>query len=437
MITVRERYWLVGGGLLFFIMSCVLFYQVPPTKNHQDIDSGAYVQAANFLLEDGSFKRLQTTPYYGLGYPLLLAGLKKIGGNFVGFIIAIQVLLAWLIMLLVWKIADRLFGRRAAWVAYVLALTNIGLLVFAQFLLTEIVLVFLLTLFVERLLVFLEEGRSHALTFAGFALGLSCVVKAVAVLFVVPLVIFIGVVSWRHGVIKNIVTFLLAFILPYGAYQFHNKIMFEDNQQSMFSINLYYWYYPHLRAQINGTTSDEEKIIVRHQIPRQDLPSMLLRDVVAYPGKACIALGKNWSKTLLGLYTSNVKLLIDSNFTSGGLSFFNLEGTLCQRLWGYITGKTEHAWISVLGCIEVILLALRYVLAVVGLWVLYKRRSWSALAFMVLYLGYFVGITGHDGCARFRLMIDMLVMVLAGGGFIALGHNYWPLCGVLKSNKKG
>ncbi len=436
-MRMREYGWLACGGAFFFLMSWILFYQVPPTKNHQDIDSGAYVQAASFLLEDGSFERLVTTPYYGLGYPLFLAGLKKIGSNSVGFIVAIQVLLAWLVALLAWKIADNFFGRRAAWIAYVLALTNVGLLVFAQFLLTEIVLVLLLTLFVERMISFLGNKKLSTLVLAGFFLGLSCIVKAVAVMFVVPLVFFVSVAFWKNcSVIKNIFGLLIAFALPYGLYQVHNKVMLAPHGHSMFTVNLYGWYYPHLRAQINGTTSDEEKIFVRQQVASQELPAMLVHDVLAYPGKACIALGKNWIKTLLGLYTSNVKLLIDTQFVSGGLSFFNLKGTLWQRLWGYIAGKTAHVWIGVLGVVEAFFLLMRYILVPCGLWVLCTRRRWVELVFVVLYLGYFIGITGHDGCARFRLMIDVLVVVLAGGGLAVLSKSWLPNVGLLKGTRK-
>lgn len=434
---MREYGWLSCGGVFFFLMSLILFYQVPPAKNHQDIDSGAFVQAANFLLEDGSFERLVSTPYYGLGYPLFLAGLKKVGSNSVGFIVAVQVMLAWLISLLAWKIADNFFGRRAAWIAYLFALTNVGLLVFAQFLLTEILLVLLLTLFVERLIAFLHDKKLSTLVFAVFCLGLSCVVKAVAVMFVAPLVLFVGMASWKNcSVTKNISGLLIAFALPYGLYQVHNKVMLAKNEHSMISINLFYWYYPHLRAQINGTTSDEEKIFVRQQVSSQELPAMLVHDVLAYPGKALIALGKNWIKTLLGLYTSNVKLLIDTQFVSGGLSFFNLKGTLWQRLCGYIIGKTEHVWISVLGVVETLFLLMRYVLVPCGLWVLYTRRRWFELVFVVLYLGYFIGITGHDGCARFRLMIDVLVLVLAGGGLAVLSKRWLPNVGLLKGARK-
>ena len=426
MISKREYGGFVVGAIIFFLLSFALFKQVPPTKNHMDLDSGAYVQAANFLLRDGSFAILKQQPYYELGYPLFLAGIKKIGDESVWFAVAVQVLLAWLITLLIWRITGLLFNRRAAWIAYAFAIMHVGFLVFAQFFLTEILLVLLLCITIERLLVFLQTRRLSVLAAAGFTLGLSCTVKAVAVLFLLPLALFVGFFSWRQEMLKKITVLVAMFMLSYGTYVAHNQVTFiQHARSSMAKVNLFYWYYPRLRAEINGTDSYEEQRSLQ-QMPFEDIPSMLVRDVLGHPGKAFIALGKNWLKTLLGLYTSNVKLLVDNAFVSGCLSFFSLKGSFIQRVWGYISGHTEHAWIKGLGCIEAALLLFRYILVPFGLWALCARKRWWDAAFIVLYLGYFVGISGHDGCARFRMMIDMIILALAAGGYSSLHH--WWLC---------
>lgn len=424
MITRREYGGFGIGAIIFFLLSFVLFKQVPPSKNHMDLDSGAYVQAANFLLRDGSFAMLKQQPYYELGYPLFLAGIKKIGDESVWFAVAVQALLAWLIALLIWRITRLLFNRRAAWIAYAFAILHVGFLVFAQFFLTEILLILLLCITIERLLVFLQTQRLSALAFAGFTLGLSCTVKAVAVLFLLPLALFIGVFSWRQEMFKKLAVLLSMFILSYGTYVAHNQVTFiQHAHSSMAKINLFYWYYPRLRAEINGTDSYQEQRSLQ-RVPFENLPSMLVNDVLDYPGKAFIALAKNWLKTLLGLYTSNVKLLVDNAFVSGCLSFFTLKGSFIQRLCGYISGHTEHAWIKWLGCIEAALLLFRYILLPFGFWALCARQRWWDVAFIVLYLGYFLGISGHDGCARFRMMIDMIILALAAGGYSSL-HHWW------------
>ena len=104
-----------------------------------------------------------------------------------------------------------LFDRRAAWIAYGFAVTNVGLLVFAQFLLTEILLMLLLSVAIERFLVFFFTKRTVPLVGGGVALGLSCIVKAVAIPFLLPLVVLVILSCWRRQVVKKIILLLVSF----------------------------------------------------------------------------------------------------------------------------------------------------------------------------------------------------------------------------------
>ncbi len=407
------------GGAIFFMLSLLLYLQVPAAKNHRDIDSGAYVQAANFLLEDGSFARLKTQPYYGLGYPLLLAGVKKMCGEATWVMVLLQIIIALLTIFLVRRIAVLMFDARSGWIAYFLGVCHLGALVFAQFLLTETILVFLLTVCAERVMTFIRTGRHSVLLSAGLALGASSVIKAVGILFIIPLVFLIGIISWRkRKFLRNATLLVAGFLLPVAASYAHNKIVFDgpSGHISMMKINICCWYYPHLRSLIHGTDIWDEYRYVGEKIPRKDLPEIFMRDLKAYPGKALLVWVKNISKTLGGLYTSNVKLLVDEWYTSGAVSFYRLSGSVGERLWGYITGKTHHAWIKILGCYEALFLAAEYCFFACGIWCLYRRREWYMLFFVVLYVGYFLSITGHDGCARFRMMFDMILLACAGGG---------------------
>ena len=184
----------------------------------------------------------------------------------------------------------------------------------------------------------------------------------------------------------------------------------------MVTINVCYWYYPHLLAHINNTNSDHERAQLRRYPSHHEVWRDLHKDVIQYPKEALIALVKNCTKTLCGLYTTNLKVLIDPAANPGGLSFFRLSGTFFTRCHAYITGNTSLLWIKALGYWEAGLLILNYLFFVVGLCALYKQRRWAILVFILLYLGYFTGITGHDGCARFRMMFDMILLALAAGG---------------------
>ena len=432
-MMVRRTSWgLMGGGIIFFLLSWGLFYLVPHIHYHQDIDSGAYLQAAHFFLEDGSFQKLHAVPYYGLGYPFLLALLKKIGGNSLGFIIAVQALLGWFLALLVWRISDQLFNRKAAWIGYFLAITNIGILVFVQFLLTEIVLTLLLSIAAERILTFLRWPRLHLLFTAGVCLALSCTVKAVALFFMLPLFIFIGTCSQKKLRIRALSILWIAFGLPYGSYQLFTALTFQQAGRSMVGINLCYWYYPHLRAHINGTSSDEERYFLQHKVPYNEVLPMLAKDVLKYPVKAILALAKNWIKTLAGLYSTHLKLLMESPYFWAGRSFFHLRGSWIARGVEYITGRTTLLWVKGIALVEAFMLLLRYFVIPFGLLVLYRKRRWRELIFVMLYVGYFIGISGHDGCARFRMMSELLLLALAAGGAIALWYGVLSKCRTLE-----
>lgn len=416
MITKKELIFFFVGGAIFFTLSWILFKQVPPSKNHCDIDSSAYIQAANFFLQDCSFTQIKFQPYYGLGYPLLLAGMKKIDNNSIGIIILIQTLLAWLTTLFIWHIGSRLFSRRAGLTAYIFASTNIGLLVFSQFLLTEILLTLLLTIAAQQMLLFLDKKKLPALWISGFFFGLSCIVKSVAALFCIALLPLIFYATPPLKKIQSVGYFLITFLVPYIGYQAHNIKTFSQQSSSMVTINACYWYYPHLLAHINKSNSDLERKKLQSYNSDRKVWKELQRDIMKYPKEALTALIKNWTKTLLGLYTTNLKVLIAHEANPGGLSFFRLSGDTFQRLHSYITGCTNLTWIKILGYWEAILLIINYFFLIVGLHALLKQQRWTALIFIILYLAYFVGITGHDGCARFRMMIDMFLITLAAGG---------------------
>lgn len=416
MITKQEYGRLLLGGLVFFFLSWILFQQVPPTKNHHDVVSTIYVQAADFLLLDGSFSRLHFQPYYGLGYPFLLAGMKKIGNESVGVIVAIQALLAWFIALLTWCIASRLFNRRAAWIAYIIAITNIGLLTFSQFLLTEILLTLLLTIAIERMFAFLTEKKLPALVTAGFFFGLSCSIKAVAAVFCFILLPFIFYIAQRRKKMRTMCCFFIAFLLPYLGYQAYTMKTFFQKGCTMVTINVCYWYYPHLLAHINNTNADHERKQLRRYPSHKEVWLDLRRDVVQYPKEALTALVKNWTKTLCGLYTTNLKVLVAPEANPGGLSFFRLSGTFFERCHAYITGNTSLKWIKGLGYWEALLLIVNYIFFGIGLFALYTQHRRATLIFVIIFLTYFLSITGHDGCARFRMMFDMVLIALAAGG---------------------
>jgi hypothetical protein len=189
-------------------------------------------------------------------------------------------------------------------------------------------------------------------------------------------------------------------------------------------INLYYWFLPNVLAAQNGTTSDAERLRLQAMATAPNdfsAVSALFGQTVRERPLLC---GKVWMtnvvKTALGLYTTNLKVLVEPGVHGGDISFFKEKS-----LWGYIKAGATKPWVIAVGVFEVLYSALRYLLCLAAFFVFYRRRQYVLLILCLGVLGYFFMITGHDGCARFRMMIEWLLMVLAAGGLDAL----WPVRG--------
>ncbi|NDD56019.1 hypothetical protein EBZ39_19505, partial [bacterium] len=104
----------------------------------------------------------------------------------------------------------------------------------------------------------------------------------------------------------------------------------------------------------------------------------------------------------------------------GDVSFWKQEGrSVWIRMRGYLTAGAAAGWVVGVGIAEACMNVVRYCLVAVGLVALWRRPARSECILAMLLLGYFVAITGHDGCARFRMLIESLLISLAAGGLDA------------------
>ena len=128
----------------------------------------------------------------------------------------------------------------------------------------------------------------------------------------------------------------------------------------------------------------------------------------------------NVTKTVAGLYTTNLKVLIEDNIKGGDVSFFKMPGTFIKKIWLYITTGAHRPWVIAIGIAEALWSIIRYIACILAAVWLYKQKKWSILALSFVYVSYFFGITGHDGCARFRMMNEGILLILAAGGIATL-----------------
>ena len=397
-------------GLLFFVAtSAWLFLHVGGVRPHCDIDSGAYLERARLLLTTGSFRNPASPdlPYYALGYPLFIALIQAVSRAGAGAVVLAQLLLAILNLFIIRNMTRRLFNRRAGLFAFLFAACSLGYLVFAQFVLTELLLATLLTGCFA--LLFAPQTWQRSLG-AGFLLGLSVIVKPAALYCLMPLAVL-----WFFWHQRLALALIFGFALPVGGMLAHNVVVFgQCSLGALSSINLCYWFYPYLLAQEHGTTAEQErgKLMARTGGIYQPalIKPYLIADVSRWPYRAAWCWFTNMAKTLGGLYTTNLKVLTGA-VRGGDVSFWKQEGrSVWIRMRGYLTAGAAAGWVVGVGIAEACMNVVRYCLVAVGLVALWRRPARSECILAMLLLGYFVAITGHDGCARFRMLIESLLI---------------------------
>lgn len=429
-LSKNEIIVLILGGGIFGFLSYLLHGYVSLVHPYCDVDSSAYLRNGFLFYKYTNFSPThapQLLPAYGFGYPFFIGMLYKFLGPSSLCVIWLQVFLSMLSGVVLFFTARRLWGSFVAYVTYSFWCINIGFLVFSHFLLTEILLSSFYIVFFERFTNFLSSGRTAALLAAGFMLGCSIVIKPAAlyfVFFLIPLLYF-----FKTAYIKNTIVFMLSFCAPIMMIMMHNKVVFDKFEiGALDSVNIYYWFYPNVLAHKNGTTSDFERSVLQakdFEVVRYNFS----RDIQQTPMLFCYIWMKNVFKTWVGLFTTNLKVLVNQHVGGGEVSFFKVTGSIWHRCCEYITHGAHLNWIKFVGVFEALWLILRLIFVFLGLLTLIWLHQYELFFFIGSYLFYFSMITGHDGCARFRMLFEFILIMIAALGVQAL---YKMVCRKLK-----
>lgn len=413
---------------LYIALSLLLYQNVSPTNSHMDGDSRGYHELALQFSQNNSFINKNSPdniPMHTNGYPFFLAMLYKIFGsaNFGSahkYVIFIQVLLALCSGFLIYSIAKKLFSETVALIAFFLFSFNLGFLVFPQFILSEMLLVFLLIFSFNRLVAYQTNNSLSALSLSGLLLGLSIIVKPVA-LYYFPFLVLYLLVSNKN--LKHTLLFALCFAAPVTGYMANNKAAYGSFSISpLVNANLYLWFHAKIKATENNTTHiDElaklEKLIDGNKLNPKNWIKLKQEFFTILKTKLPLAI-KVWTreviKSLLGLYLTNLKVLTEPKVLGGDISFFsNSESSILSKMTAYIAAGTSSLTVKIIGFLEAFWNLIRYLLVLLAFFILSKQRRWSLLILLGSYLFYFSMITGHDGCARYRFMFEYILILLA------------------------
>jgi 4-amino-4-deoxy-L-arabinose transferase-like glycosyltransferase len=411
-------------------LALVIFLQISKLNPYCDIDSKAYIEKATLLYKENSFTPtpLQSQlPYYALGYPMIMGIIFKIFSPEIEWIILIQILLTLLSAFLIFVTVRRLFNETVGLIAFALTCINVGFLTFSQFILTESFLALFLILFFERFTAYLCTNNRQNLCQAAFALGLSVLIKPAALYYPILLLPLIYYTAPIKKKLNFVAFFLLLFATPILPYMLHNKVVFDQFKiANLDSVNIYFWFYPNVLAQEHGTSSDIERLKLQF-IAGTDISSpnnsglatvqeMFRHDLMQKPFLFAYVWLKNVMKTFLGLFTTNLKVLVEPAVKGGDISFFKAKGTLIEKAWLYIESGATSNWIKAIGLYEAIWSIVRCILCFLALLTIFNSRRYALLYFISSYIFYFSIITGHDGCARFRMMFEFVLIILASFG---------------------
>lgn len=425
MINKKTFLLLILFSVIFLNLSLILFLQLPATNFHSDVDSKAYIDRATFLYETNSLAPTpleSQLPYYSLGYPIIMGIIFKIFSPQIEWVIFIQILLTLLAAFLIFITAKRLFNETVGIIAFALTCINVGFLTFSQFILTESFLALFLIIFFERFTAYLYDKNLNSLGLSAIALGLSVLIKPAALYYPILLLPLIYYSAPSDKKLKVSSSFLLLFAAPIFAYMLHNKIVFDQFKiGNLDSVNVYFWFYPNVLAEKYGTSSDTERLKLQFIAGHDNfnieyIKLMFKKDLLENPSLFAYIWIKNVIKTFLGLFTTNLKVLVEPNVHGGDISFFKMHGTVFQKALLYIESGASSKWLKSIGFYEAIWSIIRYLLCCLALITIFTNKRYLILYFISSYIFYFSIITGHDGCARFRMMFEFVLIILASFG---------------------
>ncbi len=428
--------------LLFACVSWGVYQQIPDAAAHFDHDSFFYDTSARSA--SGDTTRVGATdqaPIQTVIYPLFVSLLYRMSNKSMAAIVAFQVFLAILTMLLTYRIACLFFDATTAVGALVLCAVNLGFITYPQLLLAEILLTFLLMLFFERWVTATRTCSTSAAVQAGIALGLSLIVKPIA-LVVPPVLLAIACFSRAGRRFGDLSHVLLMSIVGYGfvlLYMVRNYMLYASFALApMMSLNIYQCYLSKVIGRLEQRSSYE--IAQTTLAFRSDnafdesgwvtARALFWQTVITHPATCAYVWGENVAKTLFGLFSTQFKqLFAGRNDPQHPHSFFWLQGSVASRMYQYVTGGAVHPWIRWVALVEAFWSFMRWLLVLFACLMLWRKRAWATLGLSTLFILILAGMTGMDGCCRYRMTFEPILIILTAYGIVCAYQKLQSLLG--------
>lgn len=439
-MTNRTEILLLVGLMLVLAEARVIAGRNVPERNPNIVltsDSRDYEDTALALLKTGRFAaspdrpsepQIRRTP----GYPVFIVLVYAIFGQSRVALLDIQALLSVLILPFVFMLARKRWGRMGAWAAtLILALDPISFL-YSGKILSETLFTVLL---VAALFAAVKAGDHHrAIEWAfaaGLALSLATLVRPIAFYLIVPMIVWLGIVRRRKGGNGAAVWPIIAAALPWfvlvGGWQIRNYIAVGRPVLSTIGeLNRFDYRAAGVIALRDGIPIQEARQRLHANIPHNLTPAEFDR-WMGEEGTRIVLDNKLLAArmTLAGA----LKLLFgppQSAFTQHLVSRFGNFGSVgwmakiafSNETWKWLTAHPGELALAIYVELHAIMM---YILAIVALWLVWRRRRLRSAALDTLLWGtilYFVIISsGPEANPRFRVPIVPAIAILAGGSF--------------------
>ena len=421
--------------VLVFI-TFVLYFFAPSKMSHIDVDSAEYLRNANEMVSRGIFgvrTDVIGPPNHTFGYSFFLTGLFLVFGKNYLWIFFAHLLLAVCSVFLTFSTTESLFGRSEAKIAAILCSVNLCILIYIQYILSDLLLAFLLLVALERISKFIgRDGGSFCLYIASIALSLSILVRPSALFYAPFLVIFLCAffVSNKLSLIPLFFASIL-FVIPLLLYMAYNKFLYGAFFISTLGDTVVYRYffsrlYYHLvdvdcefSRRIVGDVKDVNAFFT--ETPLSDIRQNFIVNFFFKPWYYIKFWLINTSKTLVGLLTTQLKVFFgQSGASRGEMSFFAGKGNFLFRIFRYIEVGCGSFWLKMVVLVEVFWSVFRIIPMFVSFVGLIRSKKFYIATLIVSWCGYFLLTTGFDGGARYRTSLEPLFIALSARGIFVL-----------------
>ncbi|MGE0207099.1 MAG: glycosyltransferase family 39 protein [Candidatus Babeliales bacterium] len=419
--------------VIFCLLSYSLYRINPAYEAHCDLDSSGYVAIGNYFATDNQLmdpQRGSIIPVQTLGYPFFLGSIYKLFGFHHTWVIIAQILLSLLALLLLYRIAYMLFDEHVAQVTVLLGSFNLGFLIYSQFMLTEVLLAFFLIASLERLCTYFKTSSLSSLALAGLLYGCSVAVKPVALFYIFIVIFFVGLHAYlqRQKVLNAILLCLFCFYIPVAGYMLHNKYQFGSMTIApLMHENIYFYFLAKVIAHDQGISWAEGLVQVgtlmdgkhHNDHTRWNKPKALMHSYFYEKPVLVVRIWlHNMIKTVGALYTNQLKFLVNPSLKGTETSFFSKSGSLYNRFYHYVVDGTSSRLIHIIAFLQLLWMVLQLFFIMIGLYALWHKKYYFIVSFVIISIFYFSFITGHDGCARYRMMFEYFFILFSAFGMV-------------------